>query len=150
MVNPPIKRDELLDFYKGIAIILVVLGHTFQLYNRLNFDESLGFRIIYSFHMPLFVFLSGAATANWLGTININSNLYTYNKGALLRIYKSAVRLLLPFVAWGGSAFLYERHSRRCGCLHYFYFFEPRYFFMVFDLHFLLHCSMLPASNIIY
>ncbi len=39
--------------------MLVVLGHTLQgLYT--DFDQNLAFRIIYSFHMPLFFFISGA------------------------------------------------------------------------------------------
>ena len=101
MANLPNKRDKLLDFYKGMAIILVVVGHTFQQYNLPNFDESLGFRIIYSFHMPLFIFLSGAATATWLENINLDANLYNSIKGILSRVYKSAIRLLLPFAAWG-------------------------------------------------
>lgn len=44
------KRLEYIDIAKGIGIFLVVLGHTRYPYTR---------DIIYSFHMPLFFFLSG-------------------------------------------------------------------------------------------
>lgn len=56
------KRNQLLDAAKGVAIVLVVLGHTIQQYagldNRTALD--LGFeRSIVSFHMPLFMLVSG-------------------------------------------------------------------------------------------
>lgn len=55
------KRRIEIDIAKGIGIILVVLGHAFP-------DATTGiendiartiFNVIYSFHMPLFIFLSG-------------------------------------------------------------------------------------------
>lgn len=48
------KRIEYLDIAKGIGILLVVLGHN-------DFEVISPFiqRMIYSFHMPLFFFLSG-------------------------------------------------------------------------------------------
>ncbi|ROT03695.1 hypothetical protein ED388_12660 [Muribaculaceae bacterium Isolate-007 (NCI)] len=45
-----------IDCLKGFAIFLVVLGHVVQNYNLM---DSWIFRIIYSFHMPLFMFMSG-------------------------------------------------------------------------------------------
>ena len=47
------SRDSFLDIAKGLAIILVVIGHVLQ-GSAENFDDLLGFKIIYSFHMPLF------------------------------------------------------------------------------------------------
>lgn len=55
-------RDLSFDFIKGVLIILVVLGHVIQgLYGIDNPDvwENLLFTIIYTFHMPLFIFISG-------------------------------------------------------------------------------------------
>lgn len=47
-----ISRDKVLDITKGIAIILVVIGH--------NYMISVPIRhLIYSFHMPLFFLISG-------------------------------------------------------------------------------------------
>lgn len=56
------KRIPQLDFIKGIAIILVVVGHVVsQVWSTIPeiYENSLIFRFCYSFHMPLFVFISG-------------------------------------------------------------------------------------------
>lgn len=42
-----LKRNQWVDVAKGIAIILMILGHT-------AIPDSL-FRFIYSFHLPLFL-----------------------------------------------------------------------------------------------
>ena len=44
------KRIEYVDVAKGIAILSVIVGHTFSAYD----PGSLLNRFIYSFHMPLF------------------------------------------------------------------------------------------------
>lgn len=49
-------RISYIDQLKGIAILLVVLGHVIG-YN--NCEDSFLWRFIYSFHMPLFMFISG-------------------------------------------------------------------------------------------
>lgn len=51
-------RDIRLDSIKGFLIILVVLGHTIEHYLHSTFNILL-YLGIYSFHMPLFVILSG-------------------------------------------------------------------------------------------
>ena len=48
------KRIEYIDIAKGIGILLVVLGH-----NDFEVISVFAQRLIYSFHMPLFFFLSG-------------------------------------------------------------------------------------------
>lgn len=59
------KRDLTLDFAKGLLIMLVVLGHGIQysfgpewLSSQQFFDDVV-FKTIYSFHMPLFMLISG-------------------------------------------------------------------------------------------
>jgi fucose 4-O-acetylase-like acetyltransferase len=52
-------RDQQIDALKGFAIILVVLGHIVAFSNPGNFQDNLLFNIIYSFHLPLFFFVSG-------------------------------------------------------------------------------------------
>ena len=47
------QRYEHIDIARGVAILLVVLGHS-----CLTVENSLN-RFILSFHMPLFFFLSG-------------------------------------------------------------------------------------------
>lgn len=98
---PNIKnRNQFLDIAKGLAIILVILGHTFQGLSE-NFDDSLGFRVIYSFHMPLFIFISGMVFSVTLKKTAFEQNriqplLTLY----LIRIYRSFIRLIIPFSAW--------------------------------------------------
>lgn len=62
---PMNKRDFTLDMAKGILIILVVMGHSIQysfgsswLMSERFFDDTV-FKAIYSFHMPLFMMISG-------------------------------------------------------------------------------------------
>ena len=52
-------RIELYDNIKGVLIVLVVIGHFMHPVHNDNPTISAGFDIIYLFHMPLFVFMSG-------------------------------------------------------------------------------------------
>ena len=85
------KRLTYLDIAKGIGIILVVIGHCIP-------DAStpagvsrplfkILFQVIYSFHMPLFFFISG-----YLASLN---GLQIKDKA--LAIKKKAKRLLIPY-----------------------------------------------------
>lgn len=86
-INVRDTRDNLIDTIKAFAIILVVLGHSIQYNMPQNFDSSYLFRLIYSFHMPLFMFLSGYVS------------LYS-SKPSLKTIAKKAKALLLPYLSW--------------------------------------------------
>ncbi|WP_081666252.1 acyltransferase family protein [Pseudogulbenkiania ferrooxidans] len=95
------ERDLFIDFTKGIAILLVVLGHTLQYQVQpANFDELFSFRFIYSFHMPFFVFLSGAAASHWIKKFDMSASLPELIQITSHRIYQSGIRLLLPFFGW--------------------------------------------------
>jgi polysaccharide biosynthesis protein PslL len=48
------KRIEYIDIARGIGILLVVMGH-----NDFGVVSPFAYKVIYSFHMPLFFFLSG-------------------------------------------------------------------------------------------
>ena len=48
------SRIEYIDIARGIGILLVVLGH-----NDFSLVSPFAYQVIYSFHMPLFFFLSG-------------------------------------------------------------------------------------------
>lgn len=92
-----IARDSFFDILKGIAILLVILGHTIQGLD-INFDNNIFFNVIYSFHMPLFIFTSGAVLS-----LKYN-NLYKISEepfsNFLQNLKKVLLRLLLPFVSW--------------------------------------------------
>lgn len=85
------QRDYSFDYLKGFLIFLVVLGHcpAFLLYKDINmvYNDPL-FVFIYSFHMPLFVFVSGYFFAK-----KKNANLKEL-------VPKQFKRLLYPQFAW--------------------------------------------------
>ncbi len=88
-------RDLFLDALKGVAIILVVAGHVIQygsgdrvLVNQEFFNYWL-YKFIYSFHMPLFMLVSGFLFA---GTVN------RYGTPEVIR--KQIFSLLVPVFVW--------------------------------------------------
>ena len=72
--SAPRKRVALYDNLKGILIVLVVFGHMMHPVHNTNQALSTCFDLIYLFHMPLFVFLSGlfAKGAYRDGKLNVN------------------------------------------------------------------------------
>lgn len=90
------KRFPYLDNIKGLLIILVVVGHAIQ-YCLPTYEMNIVFRFIYSFHMPLFFFVSGylANRGRW------DSNV----------IRRRAIQLLIPFAAWAFVAPLLKTGS---------------------------------------
>lgn len=96
VATPVSSRDLFLDCLKGFAIATVVLGHTFQGATP-DFDHYLPFRIVYSFHMPMFMFVSGmTASFSVSRRLNTELNFLSY----VHEIRTKALRLLLPFVTW--------------------------------------------------
>ena len=94
-------RDELLDFYKGIAIAIVVLGHTYQnIFSPGTFLNEAGFRFIGAMQMPFFVFLSGATASIWIGKYNSTMSVYELIKFCIGRVRSASFRLLVPFLSW--------------------------------------------------
>ncbi len=81
------ERNILIDVLKGFAILLVVLGHSLQYNMPGNFDNSLIFRIIYSYHMPFFMFLSGFVS---FGSFD----------GSTTKLTKRFKSLIIPFWCW--------------------------------------------------
>lgn len=79
------QRLLYIDNLKGFLIMLVVLGHCIQTTDT-YYDHNIVFRYIYSFHMPLFMFVSG-----WV-------SYRTQMKWQTVR--RRFVQLIVPFVAW--------------------------------------------------
>lgn len=86
------KRIEIIDAMKGFAILLVVFGHAIQ-GNVVNFDNNIFFRIIYAFHMPLFMFLAGAVAK------------YSLDNSVVEFLKKKFYALVIPFAVWYGVAY---------------------------------------------
>ena len=81
------KRYDELDLMKGIGIILVYLGHSFNLKGlENNFIFSYLYNTISSFHMPLFFLISGFLLSN----VKISGGWASY-------YYNKIKRLLIPY-----------------------------------------------------
>ncbi len=73
-----------IDALKGVAIFLVVLGHVVT--NREDFRRLYNF--IYSFHMPLFMFLAGCTAV------------ISYRRKPTGYLKKRFVNIMVPYFAW--------------------------------------------------
>lgn len=91
----PGTRDPWLDNAKMGLIVLVVIGHTWEL---LPFDGPSGhlYDFVYLWHMPAFVFLSGYL-----------SRAFTY---APARMWQLVTTLLVPYVVFEGALALFRLH----------------------------------------
>lgn len=90
------NRIEVLDFAKGLAIFLVIMGHATD-----NLATPLWRLIIYSFHMPLFFLVAGMVV----------KPVEVTERGSLLYfLRKNFLALIVPFIIWGlvYSCFSYE------------------------------------------
>lgn len=88
-------RDDKIDFLRGIAALIVVLGHVFQKFD--GYEDNFFFNIIFSIQMPMFMVLSGYCT---IYSKRINS-FSVYIK----RIKKRTIGLLLPWLVWSFVAY---------------------------------------------
>ena len=79
------NRNKYIDFLKGILIILVVLGHSFQ--NSKSYEDLI-IRVIYSFHMPAFMLISGY----------LFHRSYEKNKGIMIK--KQIKHIGIPIIIW--------------------------------------------------
>lgn len=104
------ERNVLLDVLKGFAIFLVVMGHAIQ-YNQVDFDTNPLFRFIYSFHMPLFMFVSGFVS-------------YKSFDGSKTKLLKRFNALIIPFWVWFFISFLFYSLYRLTGNSFVIYNFE--------------------------
>lgn len=96
-----LNRIKYLDTIKGITIYLVVMGHCLawcfdnyiKVYEQSSPQAMIIWRIIYSFHMPLFFFISGFLFKKQI-----------FSKALLA---KKALHLLVPYFTMGFIKYLY-------------------------------------------
>lgn len=91
MADTKIKRNTTVDVLRGIAMLLVVLGHTMTGCTEGSQDSFL-FQVIWSLQMPLFILISGYVT-RYSKTINTISDL-----GKIL--WKRTAAYLIPWCFW--------------------------------------------------
>ena len=77
-------RIGCLDAAKGIAIICIVIGHSYSYHVG---NGSLLIPYLYSFHVPIFFVISGI--------------LYAQRSSIQLNIWKKIKELIIPYVFWG-------------------------------------------------
>ena len=86
-------RNAYIDYLKGLLVLLVTYGHTIQYIGYRNntaefFDDPI-FKLIYIFHMPLFMATSGFVS------------FYSIEKSAAFEtISKRFRQLIVPIVSW--------------------------------------------------
>ena len=89
------KRSPYIDIVKAILIILVVIGHSIQYgsgptyIEKQLFFENYIFKFIYSFHMSLFIMISGYLSYSSLNKNNL--------KETVISKFKS---LIIPILIW--------------------------------------------------
>lgn len=82
------KRLEYYDIAKFIAIVTVIYGHCIQHYLDQNPLQNPVYLLIYSFHMPLFMIISGFFSNN---SLKLDFKPF---------IQKKSLQLLLPYACW--------------------------------------------------
>lgn len=86
-----IERNSHVDIIRGIAALLVVLGHT-MMGCTLNSQDSFLFNIVWSLQMPLFILISGYVT-RYSKKISSGGVLWSYVK-------RRTMAYLLPWTVW--------------------------------------------------
>lgn len=97
------SRDPFLDIVKGLLIILVLIGHTIQYANGVDYSnsgafyENPTFKYIYGFHMPLFMAISG-----YLFHYSINK------KSSFEILFSKSQTLLIPIFTFAFIVYIYH------------------------------------------
>lgn len=92
------ERIDWIDCTKGIAILLVILGHTVDLYG--NIFEKILRAAIFSFHMPLFFICSGLTFK-----LSVNNDQFvkkiekSFKKLILIALFIFGLRTLIDIIA---------------------------------------------------
>ena len=99
------KRSDSIDYAKGIGILLVILGHMKLLGCAESYVPMTNF--IYSFHMPLFFFLTGLTL----------DRKFLDRQPQSADLKKLAKRLMIPYFAWSAVYILLKCLWQREGLL---------------------------------
>ena len=132
------QRDLLFDAMKGFGILLVILGHALQS-SLPQFDENFAFRLIYSFHMPLFFFISGYIFQFTLAGKPLAPIPFLLKKARALAL--PCLSWYLIFGVWRGipSGMSLSDYARR-------FFVAPAFGFWFLWVLFLCFAAMLPLA----
>lgn len=96
------NRDFRIDYLRGMAVLLMVLGHAVcDQYNGTDYINDNLFTLIYSFHMPLFMVISG-----YLFPV-------TQQKG-IIHTLKAIARLFIPIFVFGNIKYIISILKGEC------------------------------------
>ena len=85
------ERNRIVDIMRGIAILMVVLGHTMTGCTQ-GAEKSFLYNVVWSLQMPLFILISGYVT-KYSREIDSASSFWSYVK-------RRTVAYLLPWAVW--------------------------------------------------
>lgn len=128
------ERIIYIDKLRGLAIFFVVLGHIME---SMRLSSNIILDFIYSFHMPLFFFISGFLVNN---NINDKKTLFSF-------MLKKTQTLMIPFFIWIGLFSLYVANSYYDSLFHHS---KMGYWFLqtLFELFLLNSCLQYLFSKI--
>ena len=122
------QRSVYIDSLKAFAIITVIVGHCIQygsglkyLNERLFFSNPI-FKFIYSFHMPLFMLLSGYLFADSVNKndyiLSLKAKIYNseysvLGKNILHQIYNNLFRMVIGFLGSISIMYIFIIPSRK-------------------------------------
>lgn len=105
------ERIKFIDTLRGFAIFLVTLGHVLE---NTGYPKNSLYQLIYSFHMPLFICISGFVIAYSFNNKLAKTNTITI-KDTLNYILSKFKAIMLPYYAWSLIAipfFFYTYNGR--------------------------------------
>ena len=85
------ERNHFVDIMRGIAMLLVVLGHTMQDCTT-GAHQSFLYNVIWSLQMPLFILISGYVT-RYSHPLSSGTDLWKFVK-------RRTIAYLLPWFVW--------------------------------------------------
>ena len=86
-------RDSFCDTLKGILILLVILGHVLEIGNDIVSNSV--YHFIYLFHMPLFVFISGFFTKEYISIKDfLQKNLQLIETFVIFHVFFTTIKIL--------------------------------------------------------
>lgn len=111
------NRNLYLDLLKSFLIITVVIGHTLVYFFPEKYIYNNIFKVIYSFHMFLFIFISGYLVSFSKQNINLDW------------IKKRFIRLMLPYIVWTALIMILNNKFDFLGFL--LELIKPSYWFLI-------------------
>lgn len=112
------------DALKLFAIYMVIFGHCIQHLLSTDHVDETGYVIIYSFHMPLFIMISGYFVSSGLNR-NFLSSIVTKARQLLLPCITASVIMSIVFCIATGCKFYYKLNFE---LLHAFWFLKTAFF----------------------